>query len=141
VRTDSAQNSRKRQIFHNYLKGLFVLSLANHLYIALNIKSGGACQSAGGLICFFNGKGSWYGLRIKLKGGLFYGKTQVIFIAQFNRTNLGAFSTSGTFRYVYITSFLKNSGCKVAPITVQLKDFTVSKKLYVKVPADLDQFG
>ena len=71
MRTNSTQNTRQRQIFHDDLKGLFIAARFDHVHITLDVQTARTCQTTGRLVAFVDGKCAGNGLGIFFIGGFF----------------------------------------------------------------------
>jgi len=65
----------------------------------------------------------------------------IIFIIGFARTFLGAFPAGNAFVHVHVPRRFFNGDGKITRLTLNFLDGGKGVKLYVQVPADLDQFG
>jgi hypothetical protein len=81
------------------------------------------------------------GLGIRHIDGLSLVQTLIIFIIGFARAFLGAFPTGNAFVHVHVPRCFFNGDGKITRLTLDLLDGGKGVKLYVQVPADLDQFG
>jgi hypothetical protein len=81
------------------------------------------------------------GLGIRHIDGLSLVQTLIIFIIGFARAFFGAFPAGNAFIHVHIPGGFFNGDGEITRITLDLLDGGKGVKLYVQVPADLDQFG
>jgi hypothetical protein len=107
----------------------------------LNVQSSRTGEPAGRFIRFLNGKSAGNSLGVLLEGGPLEPQPFIIFVGQFNRTDFFALAAAGAFFDVNVPRLLTDQGLEVARIPLQFNDLAVGKKLYVQMPADLDQFG
>jgi len=68
------------------------------------------------------------------------GEGLVIFVFQFNRAYLEAFTAACAFGKVYVTGVLDDPGLEMPLFPLEFTEFRGCKKFNVQVPADLDQF-
>jgi hypothetical protein len=141
VRADPAQHPGQGQILHDNLQSFFVFTLLDHLHVALDIQASGTGQAARSLIRLLNGKSTGDRLGVLLERGFFAGKPFVVFIGKGNGTDLGALPAAGAFGYVYVARTLTDLGLETPLFPLEFQKIAVRQKLYVQMPADLDQFG
>jgi hypothetical protein len=92
VGADASQHAGQGQILHDDLQGFFVLALAHHLHVALNIESGRTGQVTRSLVDLLDGKCTGNGLGVALVGRLAIIESLVVFVGQGDRADLGAIS-------------------------------------------------
>ena len=141
MRAYASQHPWERKLFHDDFQGLLILSLFDHLDIALDVQSGRARQAAGGVILLFNGIGAGDGLGILFIGGPAGGQTPVEFVGKFDGADLGAIATAGAFGKVDKTGVLLDGSGKATLFALEVNQFRIGDQFNVQMPADLDQFG
>jgi hypothetical protein len=141
MRTDPAKHPGQRQIFHDNLQGLFILSLPHHLHIPLNVEACRAGQIARGLVRLLDGKGTGYGLGISLIGCLPVAQTLIILTGQYYRAYVDAITTGRTFGSINKTWGFTDSNLEIPFIAFNLLYIGTGDQVDIKMPADLDQFG
>ena len=139
--TYASQDSRKGKLFHDDLKGFLVLSLFDHLDIALDVQSGRACQAAGGFILLFNGISAGDSLGVLFICGPAGGQTPVEFVGKFDGTDFGAIAAAGAFGKVDKTGVLLDGSGKATFFPLEINQFRIGDQFNIQMPADLDQFG
>jgi hypothetical protein len=107
----------------------------------LNVEACRAGQIARGLVRLLDGKGTGYGLGISLIGCLPVAQTLIILAGQCHRAYLDAITTCRTFGRINITWGFTDSNLEIPFIAFNLLYISTGDQVYIKMPADLDQFG
>jgi hypothetical protein len=97
-------------------------------------------MGAGRLIPFVDGICAGYGLRVGLVNRFSVYETLIVKTFKAHRTHLGTVPASGTFVHIDIPCALVQRHLKITGFTGYLANFGYGVKLYIDVPADLDQF-
>jgi hypothetical protein len=106
----------------------------------MGIDSVGTGIGAGRLIPFVYGICAGYGLCVGLVNRFSVNETLIVKTFQVHRTHLGTIPASGTFVDIDISCALVQRNFKIAGFTGNFFNFRYGVKLYIDVPADLDQF-
>jgi hypothetical protein len=91
-------------------------------------------------ISFVYGIGAGYGLSVRLVNRFPVNETLFVKTFKAHRTHLGTVPASGTFVHIDISCALVQRNLKITDFTGNLVNFRYGVKLYIDVPADLDQF-
>ena len=137
---DAAENAGQGQVFHDDFERFLVFALSDHLNVALDVQSGRAGHTAGGLVRFLDGKRTWNGLGIFFIGGLSVAESLVVFAGQGDRAHLDAIAAGSAFVRIDVAGFLFNIGFEIAFGTFNFVNFGIGDQIDVQMPADLDQF-
>jgi hypothetical protein len=108
------------------LDGFLVFFLVDQGDIPLDAHMGRAGGLAGRGSAFADGICAGYGLGVFFVGGFSFGKVLVVFIANFDGTDFGAFAAAGAFGNINISGFLTDMGFKMSWFAVQGKNFSAS---------------
>jgi hypothetical protein len=106
----------------------------------VGIDSVGTGIGTGRLISFVYGICAGYGLCVGLVNRFSVYETLIVKTFKAHRTHLGTVPACGTFVHIDISCALVQRHLKVAGFTGYLVNSGYGVKLYVDVPADLDQF-
>ena len=122
------------------LQGLLIFALGDHGHVTVGIDGIGAGIGAGRLIPFVYGICSGYGLCVGLVNRFSVDEALIVKTFKAHRTHLGTVPACGTFVHIDISCALVQRNLKIAGFTGYLANFRYGVKLYIDVPADLDQF-
>jgi hypothetical protein len=117
-----------------------IFSLGDHGYISMGIDSVGTGIGAGRLISFVDGISAGYGLRVGLVNRFSVYEALIIKTFKAHRTHLCTVPACGTFIHIDISCAIVQRNLKITGFTGYLVNFRYGVKLYIDVPADLDQF-
>jgi hypothetical protein len=106
----------------------------------MGIDSVRAGIGAGRFIPFIYGICSGYGLCIRLVNRFSVNETLIVKTFKAHRTHLSAVPACGTFVHIDISRTLVQLNLKITGFTAYLTNLRYGVKLYIDVPADLDQF-
>ena len=98
-------------------------------------------MGAGRRISFVNGIGAGYGLCVRLVNSVPIDETLVVETGKTHRANFGTISASRTFVQIDISRTSVQGNLKITGFAGYIFDLCDGVKLYIDVPADLDQFG
>jgi len=140
VGANPAQHAGKGQRPGDDLHGLLIFALADHGHVSMGIDSIRAGIGAGRLIPFVYGIRSGYGLCVGLVNRFPVNETLIVKTFKAYRTHLGTVPACGTFVHIDISRALIQCNLKITGFTGNLFNFRYGVKLYIDVPADLDQF-
>jgi hypothetical protein len=141
VMTHASAHARKGVILLEQCQGLTVFTLLDQGDEALYAHMGRAAGSARSRASFFDGKGPGNGLGVLFEHRFFDRKAFVVAVFQLYRADLGTFATARALGHVDISGIFMDVGGKPTRFPGEFVKFTVGDKLYVQMPADLDQFG
>ena len=139
--TDPAQDPGQGQPLHDQLHGFGVFAHLDELHVALNIDLRRAGQGAGGPVQLVNGEGPGHGLGITAVRRLAACHTQVEFIGERDRTNLGAGAAAGALGGVNEPRFFLQGDGKVSRLSGDAPHFGQGADFNVQVPPAFRQFG
>jgi len=114
--------------------------MGDHGHIAVGIDSVGAGIGTGRLISFVYDICPGYGLCVGLVNRFSVDETLIVKAFKAYRTHLGTVPACGTLVHIDISRALVQLNLKIASFTGNLFNFRYGVKLYIDVPADLDQF-
>jgi hypothetical protein len=80
-------------------------------------------------------------LSILLESSLLAGEPFVIFVGKSYRADLGALRAAGALGQIDVAGLAQNLGFEAPLFPLKFQKLAVREKLYVQMPADLDQFG
>ena len=106
----------------------------------MGIDSVGTGIGAGRLIPFVDGISAGYGLGVGLVSRFLVYEPLIIKTLKAHRTHVCTIPACGTFVDIDISGALVQRNCKITGFTGYLFDVRYGVKLYIDVPADLDQF-
>jgi hypothetical protein len=138
--TNPAEYAGKGQRPGNDLQGLLIFALSDHGHIPMGIDAVGTGIGTGGLIPFVYGICTGYGLCVRLVNRFSFNETLVVKTFKAHRTHLGTVPAGGTFIHIDISRALVQRYLKISILAGYLVNFRYGVKLYINVPADLDQF-
>jgi len=141
VGADSTENTREGQRPGDNLKGLRMFSLGNQGHISVSIYMVRTGMGARRRISFVYGIGSGYGLCIRLINRFPFYEALIVEIGETDRANFGAISAPCTFVKIDISCTSVQGDLKIAGFAGNFFNLGYGVKLYINVPADLDQFG
>ena len=130
----------KRVHFLEEFEALPVFPFLDERYEALYAHVGRTGGFARRSPAFTDGKSAGHSLWILLVGRPSFGKALIVLIFYLDRADLGAFPAARALGKIYISRFLQDPGLEIALFSFQFKEFRCGQKLYVQMPADLDQF-
>jgi hypothetical protein len=140
VGANPAQYAGKGQCPGDDLHGLLIFAMGDHGYISMGIDSIRARIGTGRSISFVYGICAGYGLCVGLVNRFSVDETLIVKTFKAYRTHLGTVPACGTFVHIDISRALVQRNLKIAGFTGNLFNFRYGVKLYIDVPADLDQF-
>jgi hypothetical protein len=80
-------------------------------------------------------------LSILLESSLLAGEPLVVFIGKSYRADLGALCAAGALGQIDVAGLTQNLSFEAPLFPLKFQKLAVREKLYVQMPADLDQFG
>ncbi len=120
VGADATQYTGQRQVFHDDLQGFLILTLFDHLHVALHIETARAGQPTGGFVGFLDGISAGNGLGVLLEGGFFGTQTFVVFARKIHRTDRGALTTAGTLVKINVAGVLTYPGLEITGLAFKI---------------------
>lgn len=128
-------------MFLDELESFLVPAFGGQGHVALNGYVGRACSLARRGSALFDGKCARDRLRVSAERGAPAVEAHIVFIAALYGADLGALTATGAFQWIDIPGLPQYFHGKVAGLAVDFADLGKCQKLYVEMPADLDQLG